>query len=184
MSIDRSKLEHACYQLNIDPFDAEEYDFLQQYYQVTNKVAVALKVLEGNRHGFGLYLPTLIGLRTVLDTHSNPRTVAETEPCLQLAIALKNGFERRFADLMDVFNTDGKSAPLYIAMITNPQYKLNFMGTRTIDPRVLHKLKEMLVDAAIEIETTNPSESKSLSCTGIISSVTVGQKKHGNSKFQ
>lgn len=154
LSIDRAKLEHACNQLSIIPFDDDEYEFLKQYFQVVNKVAIALKSLEGNQHTFGRYLPTLFGLRNLLEKYAD-RASTETPECLELAIALKNGFEKRFAELMDVFDIEEKSAPLYIAMISNPRFKLNFMGTRTICPSVLAQLKEILINAAIEIKRAN-----------------------------
>lgn len=112
--------------------------------------------MEGNKHTFGLYLPTLFGLRNILEKYANIETT-ETLACSELAKAIKAGFERRFGQLMDVNDSEGKSAPLYIAMITNPQFKMNFMGSKTIHPNVLRQLKEMLVSAAIDIE-----ESKSL----------------------
>lgn len=157
LSIDRSKLENACIQLKIEHFDHDEYEFLQQYHHIMNKVAIALKTLEGDQLTFGVYLPTLFGLRKFLDKCSDSKTT-ETYECLELAVAIKAGFEKRFAHLMDVFNVEKRSAPLFIAMITNPQYKLNFMGTRTISPSVLREVKEMLVTAGIQIETIDKIE--------------------------
>lgn len=157
MSIGISKLEQACIQLGIPFFDEDEYSFLEQYYKVISTVAMALKVLEGDHHSFGSYLPTLIGLHNKLNQYSN-RTNAETYMCVQLAIALKNGFEERFAHLMDINDSDGRSAPLYIAMASNPQYKLNFMGVRKIDPRVLNKLKDMLLTAGLELNSTSQDD--------------------------
>lgn len=115
-----------------------------------------MKTLEGNKHTFGLYLPTLFGLRNVLEKYANIETT-ETLKCIELAKAIKAGFERRFGQLMNPNDPEGKSAPLYIAMVTNPQYKMNFMGSKTIAPNVLRQTKEMLVSAAIDIE-----QSKSL----------------------
>lgn len=177
LSIDRNKLDNACNQLNIDPFDSDEYDFLRQYFEIINKVWIALKVLEGDKNPFGLYLPTLFGLRAVLNKYADINTT-ETPKCLQLAIALRTGFNKRFASMMEVFNSDGKSLPLYIAMVTNPKYKLNYMGTRTIDPRVLNKLKEVLVTAGLEIERINKS------CeTSSDDAVANAEQNHGKNKF-
>lgn len=131
LSIDRPKLDEACDALNLEPFDSKEYDFLNQYFRVINKVAIALKTLKADKYTFGLYLPTLFGLRSVLEKISNP-TTTEMFECLPLAKALKTGFENRFGKLMDAFESDGKSAPLFIAMVSNPQFKLNFLGTRVI----------------------------------------------------
>lgn len=175
LSIDRNKLENACIELNIDPFTLDEYNFLRQYFEIINEVAIALKVLEGDKHQFGLYLPTLFGLRAVLNKYADAATT-KTPKCLQLAIALQTGFKERFGNLMDLSSPDGKSTPLYIAMITNPTYKLNFMGTRIIDPRVLNTLKDMLVTAALENERTNNSMNGS--------TVSVAQQNHGKGELK
>lgn len=151
LSIDRRLLEQACVAMGVTPFDDDEYEFLNQYHNIINKVALALKGLEGDQNTFGAYLPTLIGLRHVLAEHANGDYASEMDMCVPLAKALKDGFERRFAYLMDVF--DPKSTPLYISMIVNPEFKLNFIGTSQIDPRKLRKLKDILVDAAMDIQT-------------------------------
>lgn len=178
LSIDKTKLENACKQLNIEPFDSEEYDFLCEYYEIVNKVAIALKVLEGDKHSFGLYLPTLFGLRAMLDKYADIGT-GEARKCVQLAIALKTGFNKRFGKLMNVFDPEGKSIPLFIAMLTNPKYKLNYMGVRLIDPRVLNHLKEILVTAGIETQRTNKSDE-----TSNDDAVANDGMNNGNSKFQ
>lgn len=149
LSIDRRKLEQACEALSVPAFDTDEYEFLKQYHEIINKVAMALKGLEGDGNTFGTYLPTLIGPRHVLAEYSN-ELPTEITMCVPLAKALRDGFEQRFAPLMDVL--DPESKPLYIAMITNPEFKLNFMGTSQIDPRILIKLKNMLVDEAMELQ--------------------------------
>lgn len=152
LSIDRNKLENACDQLKIEPLDSEEYLFLQQYHKIISKVSMALKSLEGDKHTFGLYLPTLFGLKKVLEKYSDLETT-DTFECLELASALKTGFEKRFSQLMDMNDVEGKSAPLYLAMVSNPQYKLNYMGMRSISQSVLQHLKEMLVTACVHLES-------------------------------
>lgn len=125
-----------------------------------------------------MYLPTLFGLQNVLKKYANIETT-ETLECFELAKALEAAFERRFGQLMDVNDPEGKSAPLYIAMMTNPQFKLNFMGSKTIHPNVLHQLKEMLVSAAINIEE---SKSLSQSCEKSDNNNITAAIVHGNSK--
>lgn len=145
---------------------------MEEYFQIINKIAIALKTLEGNRHTFGLYLPTLFGLQNILKKNANI-TTTETLECFELAKALDAAFERRFGQLMDINDPEGRSAPLYIAMLTNPQFKLNFMGSKTIQPNVLRQLKEMLVSAAIQIEQSKSSsrlgeKSNDNNCTAAI----------------
>lgn len=177
MSIGYAKLEQACIQLSVAAFDEDEYEFLRQYYQVISVVAMALADLEGDRHPFGMYLPTLFGLRNKLNEYSDRTKASETHMCVELAVALKNGFEDRFAHLMDIYDVENRSAPLYIAMATNPEYKLNFMGSRIIDPRVLNRLKEMILTAGIEIGTTSQSKNDTPLNATVTSSN--GPKKNG-----
>lgn len=151
LSIDRSKLESACTTLGIDPFDSDEYEFLRQYYKLISKVANALKILEGDKNTFGSYLPVLIGLRKAFDKYSDYHST-EIEKCTALGYAIKKGIEKRFGPLMDLNNPSGKSVPLYIAMMTNPKYKLNFMGTSQIEAKVLSKLKDMLIIAGMDVD--------------------------------
>lgn len=152
LSIDRAKLDHACYQLKIAAFTCEEYDFLCEYYSVISLVAVALKTLEANRYTFGIYLPTLFALKIKLDAMLDANA---TIYCIPLVNAIKKGLNDRFAALMDPFDTSGRSKPLFIAMISNPEYKLNFMGMKSISSRILIQLKNMLYDAAMEIRNSN-----------------------------
>lgn len=156
LSIDRNLLEDACIDADVNPFTDDEYEFLRQYHDVIDKVALALKGLEADRNLFGAYLPTLIGLRHVLVENSSMDNANDTELCVPLAKAMLEGFERRFSSVMDPFNPE--SHPLYIAMISNPEYKLNFMGTSRIEPRVMVKLKEILLDAAMSILTEKVEE--------------------------
>lgn len=114
---------------------------------------MALRGLEGDSIPFGAYLPTLIGLRHALNEHADPQNVGENYYCMELAIAVRDGFEKRFAHLMDPANAESK--PLYIAMITNPEYKMNFLGISRPDPRLVKKLKDMVLEAAMEIYNDN-----------------------------
>lgn len=167
MSIDEDKLEHACVQLRVDPLDCNEYAFLREYHEVMSLVATALNTLEANRYTFGIYLPTLFGLQFKLQqlinqfSSENSRSYSidivgddgnikkVSANCLQLAIAIKQGFDNRFGQLIDPYNIDGKSVPLFVAMMSNPTYKLNYMCLPSIPEDLLKHLKEMLVSAAV-----------------------------------
>lgn len=168
LSIDEDKLEHACVQLRVDPLDGNEYAFLREYHDVMSLVASALNTLEANRYTFGIYLPTLFGLQfqlqrlinhfssensrsysiDIVDDDGNIKTVSAN--CLSLANAIKRGFDNRFGQLIDPHNIDGKSVPLFVAMMSNPTYKLNYMCLPSISEELLKSLKEMLVSAAVD----------------------------------
>lgn len=64
--------------------------------------------------------------------------------------AVSNGFERRFGPVMDLYNRDGLSVPLYIAMATNPKYKLNFLGMREIPTHTWRQIRKILVAAGVD----------------------------------
>lgn len=61
---------------------------------------------------------------------------------------MMHGFENRFGHLMD---GNGLSMPLYVAMMSNPMYKLNFMGLSKIPPNLLNALKDMLFNAVCAV---------------------------------
>lgn len=167
MSIGKDKLEYACLQLRVDPLDCNEYAFLCEYHNVMSLIAAALNTLESNRHTFGIYVPTLLGLQYQLQkliTHLSSEIengysmdIADDEEnvkvagsnCLPLAYAIKRGFDNRFGELIDPYNINGKSVPLFVAMMSNPTFKLNFMCLPLISERLLKHLKEMLVCAAV-----------------------------------
>lgn len=161
MNIDSEKLKLACQQCKIDTLDDDELVFLHEYHKIILPIAMALKLLEGNRLTFGAYLPTLIGLRLNLGKMNAFKFVY----CQPLLVAVSNGFEERFASVLDIFHVDGKWIPLYIAMITDPQYKLNFLGMRTIPAHISEKVRRILFNAGKEVSPKkNTSESMETSC--------------------
>lgn len=106
-------------------------------------IACALKVLEGNKYTFGIYLPVLFGLRHKLDALQK-QTLME---CDALADALSDGFNKRFGHLMKLNENDSRAVPLYIAMIANPQFKMNFMSSETIPTELITKIRTILFNA-------------------------------------
>lgn len=178
LSIDENKLEKVCVDLNISFLNSEQLAFLREYHQVVSLVAAALNTIEANKYTFGMYLPVLIGfqynLNIMIKELSKPNArkyVVEfvnddadieiaTSNCLPLAIAIKNGFDRRFGHLIDPHNVH--SIPLYVAMLSNPIYKLDFLGMKMIPPALYERLKDMLVDAAFALyQQENPIENES-----------------------
>lgn len=149
LAIEKSKLSSACSTLKVSPLDDEEYRFLGEYHSVIKLVSIALKSVESDNYTFALYLPTLIGLKTKLQAMIDNKT---TIVCTPLVQALLRGLESRFGNLMDPFGPDGKSVPIFVAMLTNPKFKLNFLGMKKIEPRLLSRLKEMLLSEAIKVD--------------------------------
>lgn len=148
MRIDREKLKLACNQMQVPSFDENDYQFLVEYHKIIAPVAHAMKILEANRFTFGIYLPTLVGLRAKL---ADMRTDKFTHG-LPLLDAISDGFETRFKEMLDIFDAKGTSTPLYIAMVTNPQYKLNFLGFKSIPRHISIQVQNMLMNAGKEVQ--------------------------------
>lgn len=142
--IQRSKLADACDLLKLEKLTADDYEFIDEYQQVMDTIASAIKVLESDKYTFGLYLPTLFGLRNKLFTLKN-----QSNHCLPLIKALMNGFELRFAAVLDIYNA--KAVPGYVAMVSNPSFKLNYMNMNSIPSHIRLRVKQMLTTAALDI---------------------------------
>lgn len=148
LSIPHERLEAACQQLNTSVLDDDDYIFLDEYVECITPIAVSLESLEANKYTFGIYLPILVGLRaTFVRLHEK-----DLIHCKPLIRALQDGFETRFGEFMDIFNNSGRSAPLYLAMCSNPLFKLNYLGfEKRIPAHTINKMRDMLLASAKEI---------------------------------
>lgn len=133
--------------LNLSVFEASEYEFLQEYHRVMKCIASALKAVEADKYTFGLFLPTLFGIRVKLE-----KLKEHVKYCLPLVEVLQQCLEERFGNLMDIFASDGKSIPGFVAMVSNPMYKLNYIGLNSIPSHYVLRVKQMLVDAGMNIQ--------------------------------
>lgn len=150
MSFDKPELAALCLALNICVLNDIDYAFLNEFKCVMRPIADGLTALEGNIC-FGAYLPHLFGISSQL----NRLKTQNLRFCKSLLSAIDIGFNERFRDLMDPYHIS--SVPLYLAMMTNPKYKMSFIGT--LRPTLLQKLKNMLLSAAEEIaEDEKPME--------------------------
>lgn len=106
-------------------------------------IAEGITFLEGDQQLFGSYLPTLFGIRTALN---EIRTTAALTFCEPLIIAVQKGFLARFTDMMDPENTH--SVPLFLAMASNPKYKLSFIPPSLFRTNIMGCIKNMMMAAA------------------------------------
>lgn len=127
--------------LKIGAFTDTQLEFLKEFEFVLRPVIKALKYVQG-RYYFGSYLPMLFGLQNELNSEK-PLKI-----CKPLVEALRKGFEKRFGDIMNPENPE--SVPLYVAMITNPKYKMNYVPQNVLTRNIL-RLKRMVLSAAEEI---------------------------------
>lgn len=122
-------------------------EFLREYLAIIRPVALALKTLEGNSHTFGVYYPTILSLRRKL----GEANILELKFCGPLAIAIRDGFEDRFKHLLDLYDLQARSAPLFVAMMSNPKLKLNFLGWRAIPSHISTVARKLLFNAGREV---------------------------------
>lgn len=153
--MDRVKLALACEALKIDKLCDQDYLFLSEYTRIIKPIANAITYLEGDKQTFGGYLPMLFGVRqTLKDLYLEDNL----QYCKSLLIAVKDGFDKRFGHLIKLTSTyetgDAKAVPLFLAMITNPEFKLNYIpndwfhgnaqGMTQIKSILLNAMKEYL----------------------------------------
>lgn len=158
MGINELKLKAACTIISIPILDCEDYEFLNEYMNVIRPIAEALKALEGNRDTFGSYLPTLFGLKFKLDVLKKT-SFKFCEPLLENIV---DGFNTRFSGMIDSNNP--KSIPLYMAMVSNPRFKLNYLPSNT-PMHVLKKIQNMFSKAAEEMVKEDKGNSSEENCT-------------------
>lgn len=147
LKYDVEKLKTACHKIKIVPLDDDDFEFLREYHSIITPVAIALKTLESSQFSFGLYLPTLIGLRIKL----GQLVQSPLFHCKPLVLAIQDGFETRFKKVLDIFDSEGQWIPLYLGMVTNPRFKLNYLGMRTIPSHISNKIRSILFNAGKDI---------------------------------
>lgn len=94
-------------------------------------VARALKAVEGNKSTFGIYLPTLFGLR-----HHLNAIKPLADMFLPLITELEVAFEARFGNVMDKYDAVGE--------------KMNSMGFPVIPSDVRRFVKTIMLNACRE----------------------------------
>lgn len=139
MSINKKVLETACIETGIGKLNDEEHDFLVEYHDCLGIIAEALKILEGDNQSFGIFLPTLYGIRKELSAMHG-----QTRYCESLITAIENGFNERFKKMMNI--NDPISIPLYIAMVVDPQFKLNYMRMENVPPHIYDTVINILIN--------------------------------------
>lgn len=163
--LDRAAFATACEALNIQKLCDQDYAFLTEYVTVIKPIAEAITYVESSVNTFGCYLPMLFSVKQKLINLRQKELVY----CSPLLTAVRDGFDKRFEHLMhlgDIFE-DGspKAVPLFLAMITNPDYRLAFIPASFFDSNAqgMAKIRSLLLNAMkkfIESERKNASENK------------------------
>lgn len=150
LSLDLAALAIACEALGIEKLSDQDIQFLIEFTKVFQPIADAITFLEGSKNMFGAYLPTLFSVRTKLrQIHLSNELVY----CKPLLHAIRDGFHKRFAHLMSLGNVfqepDPRAIPLFIAMVSNPRFKLNFIPPYWFDenPQAMQQIQNLLLNA-------------------------------------
>ncbi|XP_055306361.1 uncharacterized protein LOC129570688 [Sitodiplosis mosellana] len=150
VQIDASKLDALFFKLHIAVFTESERQFLGEYLNVLQPIAHGLTRLEGNIF-FAYFLITLFNVDEELRLLESTN-LKFAKPLLK---ALRNGFDTRFKEMMDINNA--ASVPLYLAMLSHPLFKLNFLPMlktkeRSTALEYIAKCKGMLLKAIEDID--------------------------------
>lgn len=144
-------LQTLCSALKIDSLNENDYEFLTEYVTIIRPIANGITILEGDKQMCGAYLPVLFGIKKRLNfIESNAN--APIKHCNALLQAVKNGLKTRFGAMMDPLNV--VSIPLYVAMLSNPKFKMNFIPPDVMRPAVFNSLKTMLIRVGENILAT------------------------------
>lgn len=154
--IDTAALANVCEVLQIPQLSTENYEFLREYQKVLKCVVTALKMVESNTYTFGSFLPILFGLRSKF-----AKLKGNTKHAAPLVEKLSESLEDRFGASMNFFSPEG-AAP-YIAMISNPKFKLSYLGMKTIPSHTMLRAQQLLIDACTDVCTGDLGESNTFS---------------------
>lgn len=142
--------------LGIPIFSQGQRKFLHEYLSVMEVIADALNNLQANKHPYAVVLPTLFQTKEKLnEMTSNKDTLVHCKPLL---LAVTNGFNKRFGEIMD-FNHPS-SIPALIATVTHPFFKLRWLNPETCTTEQTDNIKRILSHAADEISLENAAKER------------------------
>lgn len=109
-------LKTACKSVGIPTLHTSDHLFIKEYIKCMKPIADGIKRLEASSYTFGVYLPTLFAVERNLTKNS---LLTEMNYCSPLAVALANGFQKRFASQMelDLDDVSSDTVPLFLAKI-------------------------------------------------------------------
>lgn len=140
----------ACEALSIEKLCDQDFEFLSEFISVIKPIANAITFLEGDIQTFGAYLPMLFSVRQTLKEMYRDN---QLQYCRPLLIAVRDGFDKRFGHLTTLTSYfekgDPKALPLFIAMLSNPEYKMNFIPTDWFHSNAngMAQIKSLLLNA-------------------------------------
>lgn len=110
--------------------------------------------------------------------------------CRPLLIAVKDGFDKRFGHLMQLNSrfemASPKAVPLFLAMLPNPEFKMNFITKDWFDSNAegLNQIKSLLLNAMKEVlKYNNQLDEKKTNDSNSNNATNNKTVKKGNYKF-
>jgi len=151
----RDSLSKLMIELKLPVFKEVELEFLDEYCLILEPIALALDRLQGDKNCFYADLaPTLFKVSNQLSTlHS-----MNWHHCLPLLNAVTSGFNRRFAEFLQL-NPEVNQAIL--ATITHPYFKLRWLPQSMNNQR--NRLQALFVSEAKRISQSTPHETHTMS---------------------
>lgn len=141
LSFDVNQLALVCMRLGICTLNDDDYTFMGEYMKCMRPIAEGLTYLEGDKCTFGAYAPMLMGIRAELDAMKDENF----RHCKPLLKAIRDGFKKRFGAKLDPY--DVESVPLYLAMVSNPKFKMSFIPDGALSETRLVKIKQIFLHA-------------------------------------
>lgn len=142
---DKEGLQKAMRELKIDPLSSIDREFLEEYRNVFAPIAEFLDYCQQDNALFGLLLPGLFSLKKTY------LMMDELKFCTPLVIALVDGIEDRFSQLLD-FDSD-LCVPALIAACSHPFFKLRWLE----DEAAAIKAREYFVEMMRQTDTIENS---------------------------
>lgn len=146
----RDSLPKLMSELKLPTFKEIELEFLDEYCQILEPIAIALDRLQGERTCFYAdLLPTLQKVSSQLSTlHS-----VNLRHCLPLLNAVTSGFNRRFSDFLQLSPEVNMAI---LATITHPYFKMRWLPQALNSER--NRLQTLLVSTAKSMTQCIPPE--------------------------
>lgn len=192
LALDWVSLATACEALGIEKLSDQDFDFLTEFVKVFRPIADGITFVEGTHKNFGSYLPTLFSIRMTL---REMYVDDELLYCRPLLLAIKEGFDKRFWHLMkltDLYERGSpKAVPLYIAMLSNPAFKFNYIPKYWFEenPNALNQIKSIFLNAMqkeLDIQTHDKDDVATAAATSTASTsvaMTTTQRAASSNQF-
>lgn len=114
-------LDAICEALRVPKFQQKELEFLKEYMQISEPIAVALDRMQGEKGNFmGSLLPTLVRTVSLLN-----ELKAKVKHCKEFVAANLEGITRRFGGIMTV--DPHEPSDFVFGAMSNPAFKLRWV---------------------------------------------------------